>query len=82
MHTIIPDWLTAGKSLTVLGAIFGLSGIYAFARNLASQLLPTATLFPAAMVLLTVTNPYSCYWLFSGMEPITAAGLEVVPAHV
>jgi len=76
MHIIIPDWLSAGKALTVCGAIFGLAGIYAFARNLAAQLLPTATLFPAAMILLIVANPYSCYWLFSGMEPITAAGLS------
>ncbi len=75
MHAIIPDWLIAGKTLTVCGAIFGLTGIYAFARSLAAQLLPTATLFPAAMVLLIVANPYSCYWLFSGMEPLTAAGL-------
>jgi hypothetical protein len=75
MHALIPDWMIAGKALTVLGAIVGLTGIYAFARRLAEQLVPTATVFPAAMVLLTVANPYSCYWLFSGMEPIAAAGL-------
>jgi hypothetical protein len=77
-HAIIPNWMIAGKALTVAGAIFALSGISAFARNLASKLLPPppiASVFPTAMVLLVVANPYSCYWLFSGMESITAAGL-------
>src|ERR1700722_8939359 len=36
MHAFVPDWLAAGKALTVLGAVFGLAGIYAFARSLAS----------------------------------------------
>jgi len=77
MHAFVPDWLAAGKALTVLGAVFGLAGIYAFARRLASSLLPPAIaqVFPAAMILLIVVNPYSSYWLFSGMEPIAAAGL-------
>jgi hypothetical protein len=77
MHALIPKWLIAGKVLTVLGAIFGLSGIYAFARRLAAHWpgFPQAPLFPAAVILLIVLNPYSCYWLFSGMEPIAAAGL-------
>jgi hypothetical protein len=75
MHALIPDWLVAGKVLTILGAIFSLAGLYAFARSLAAKLLPSAKLFPAAMILLIVANPYSCYWLFSGMESIAAAGL-------
>jgi hypothetical protein len=78
MHALIPDWLVAGKALTMLGAALGLSGAYAYARSLASSLLPSsqsAAIFPAAMVLLIVANPYSCYWIFSGMEPIAAAGL-------
>ena len=78
MHALIPDWLVAGKVLTVLGAALGLTGAYAFARSLASSLIPSrsiAAIFPAAMVLLIVINPYSCYWLFSGMEPIAASGV-------
>jgi MFS family permease len=74
MHALTPDWLVAGKALTVLGAALGLSGAYAFARSLASQL-RLAAIFPAAMVLLIVVNPYSCYWLFSGMEPFAASGV-------
>ena len=77
LHTLIADWLTAGKLLTVLGAVFGLSGIYAFARRITQSLLAerTARIFPAAIVLLVVVNPYTCYWIFSGMEPVTCAGL-------
>jgi|GEM_PF-1367825 len=78
LHALIPDWLVAGKVLTILGAIVGLTGAYAFARRLASSLIPrspSAAVFPAAMVLLIVVNPYSCYWMFSGMESIAAAGL-------
>ena len=76
MHAVIPDWLLSGKILTIFGALFGLTGAYAFARKLAASLNPAdAALFPAAMVLLIVANPYSCYWIFSGMEPFAAAGL-------
>jgi hypothetical protein len=77
MHSIFSDWLIAGKVLTVLGAMLGLTGAYIFARKLAAALLspPTARIFPAAMVLLIVANPYTCYWIFSGMEPIAASGL-------
>jgi hypothetical protein len=78
MHALIPDWLVGGKVLTVLGATLGLTGAYAFASKMASQLIPPssiAAIFPAAMVLLIVVNPYSCYWLFSGMEPFAASGV-------
>jgi hypothetical protein len=78
MHKLIPNWLVADKTLTVLGAAFGLSGAYAYARRLGSQLLPSsfiAAIFPAAVVLLLVANPDTCYWIFSGMEPLAASGL-------
>ena len=76
MHTLIPDWMIAGKTLAVLGAAVGFSGTYAFARRLArSQQLSGAALFPAAMVLLIAVNPFTCYWIFSGMEAFAAAGL-------
>lgn len=76
-HTLIPDWFVAGKVLTVFAALFGLAGIHAFARRLAHDLLPepAARIFPSAMVLLLVANPYTCYWIFSGMETVAAAGL-------
>ena len=78
IHTLIPDWLVAGKLLTVLAAALSLAGCYAFARRLAAALLPShpdAALFPAALLLLIAANPYSCYWIFSGMEPLAASGL-------
>ena len=77
-HSLIPDWLVAGKLLTALGAALGLTGCYAFARRLASSMVPShpdAALFPAALLLLIVANPYFCYWDFSGMEPLAAFGL-------
>jgi hypothetical protein len=77
-HTLIPGWLVADKLLTVLGAALSLTGLYAFARRLAASLLtssPDAALFPAAILLLVVANPYTCYWIFSGMEPLAASGL-------
>lgn len=77
IHALVPDWLVAGKLVTIAGAIFGLGGVYAFARRLAAGMLPAreAAVFPAAMLLLIVLNPNTCYWIFSGMEPIAAAGL-------
>jgi hypothetical protein len=77
-HALIPDWLSAGKVLTVLGAALSLTGLYAFARRLAASMIPARTdaaLFPAAILLLIVANPYTCYWIFSGMEPLAASGL-------
>jgi hypothetical protein len=77
MHALIPDWLIAGKVLTIFGASVGISGIYAFARYLQRSIaaLQNAPFFPALMVLLLVTNPFTCYWIFSGMESVAAAGL-------
>jgi hypothetical protein len=77
-HFLIPNWLVAGKLLTALGAALSLAGCYAFARRLASSMIPShpdAALFPAALLLLIVANPYTCYWIFSGMEPLAAFGL-------
>ncbi|HEV2619144.1 MAG TPA: hypothetical protein VGU23_04310 [Acidobacteriaceae bacterium] len=74
-HIFVQDWMIGGKLLTVAGAVFGFAGMYAFARRLVRPLSSAAKIFPAAMVLLLAVNPYTCYWLFSGMEPIAAAGL-------
>src|SRR6185312_4305210 len=56
VHALIPQWVTAGKLLTILGAALGLSAVYAFARRMAQHLLAgrAAQLFPAAMLLLVV----------------------------
>jgi hypothetical protein len=73
-HALIPDWMIAGKVLTVAGLLFALSGAYFFAKRLTDGLEASST-FAAGMVLLLVTNPYFCYWAFSGMEALTAAGV-------
>ena len=74
VHAFIPRWLVAGKVLTVLGTIFTLTGVYCFSKHLVKDLNGAQT-FAASMVLLLVTNPYFCYWSFSGMETLTALGL-------
>jgi len=75
-HILVPSWLIAGKLLAILGTIFALAGVYAFSRRLTADL-PGTRAFPATMLLLTVLTPYFCYWSFSGMETITAAGLAL-----
>ncbi len=75
-HAVIPDWLSAGKALTVVSAVFALTGAYVYARSLVRALTPQeANLFAATMVLVFVTLPYFGYWAFSGMEALAAAGL-------
>jgi hypothetical protein len=75
-HLLIPNWLVSGKILAALGMLFALTGVYAFSRRLTATHF-NSRLFSAAMVLLTVLNPYFCYWSFSGMETITATGLAL-----
>ncbi len=76
-HALVPDWMAAGKLLSALGALAGFSGIFAFTRHIAGDLLPhhSRNIFAAGIVLLTAVNPYTCYWIFSGMEAVAAAGL-------
>jgi hypothetical protein len=77
LHAFLVNWIIAGKVLTVLGAAFGLCGIYAFAARMACLLQDPldASVFPAATVALVAAAPYTCYWIFSGMEAVAAAGL-------
>jgi hypothetical protein len=76
MHTVVPDWMAAGKTLTAVAAVFALSGVFEFSRRLVARLgLEESRTFAAAMVLVLVANPYFAYWAFSGMEALAAAGL-------
>ncbi len=76
VHRVLPGWMTAGKTLTALAAVFALSGAFVFARSVTPGLAPGArSVFAAVMVLIFVTNPYFGYWAFSGMEALAAAGL-------
>ncbi len=76
-HTVVPDWMAAGKTLSAVAAFFALSGAFFFGRSLVRENLSAAqsSIFAAAMVLALVTNPYFGYWAFSGMEALAAAGL-------
>lgn len=74
-------WLESGKLLTILAAVFSLSGVFFFAHSLVTagirHALPPAraNLFAAFMLLAFVLNPYFGYWAFSGMEALAACGL-------
>jgi hypothetical protein len=76
-HALIPGWMAAGKTLTAVAAVFSLSGVFVFSRSLVRNTLSpeAAADFAAAMVLVTVVNPYFGYWAFSGMEALAATGL-------
>jgi hypothetical protein len=74
MHVLIPEWMIAGKVLAVLGVIFALAGVYIFSNRILEDY-QSSPVFSAAMILLLVVNPYFCYWSFSGMEAVTAAGV-------
>ncbi len=73
-HLLIPDWMTAGKSLTVVTTAFALGMSFAFGKRLAHATGDSSSVLPALMVALFVFNPYFCYWAFSGMEAVFAAG--------
>ncbi len=76
-HSVIPDWLAAGKTLAVCATVFALTGVLVYARSLVRATLTDvhAAVFAATMVLVFVTLPYFGYWAFSGMEALAAAGL-------
>ena len=76
VHAFLVKWMVAGKVLAVLGALVGFSGVYALAQRLARSLpQEDAALFPALMTVLVAASPYTCYWIFSGMEALACAGL-------
>lgn len=82
-HAVIPDWMTAGKTLTALACAASLAGAFVYARSLTRELSYTASVtFASAMVLLFVANPYFGYWAFSGMEALAAAGLVCWACYV
>ena len=79
-HVVSPDWVTSGKVLAVLGTLAALGMTYLYSRRVAQDLGLDAALMPAVMVALLVVNPYFCYWAFSGMEAVAAAGLTMLIA--
>ncbi|MDO9235710.1 MAG: hypothetical protein Q7U28_06705 [Aquabacterium sp.] len=79
-HVFSSDWVTSGKILSVLGAVFALGMAYIYSRRLAQDIGLDADIAPAVMVTLFVVNPYFCYWAFSGMEAVAAAGLTMLIA--
>ncbi|TDP88545.1 hypothetical protein EV672_101697 [Aquabacterium commune] len=67
-------WLVAGKVLTILCAAFTMIMLWRFASRLREDAELDANSLPAWMLLIFVASPYFCYWAFSGMEAVGAAG--------
>ncbi len=71
-----PDWMTTGKVLTVIAAIFFAAGLRCFARQLlAGGDAGTRRLATATLVLVAVASPYWGTEAFSGTEVLAAAGV-------
>lgn len=68
------QWLLAGKTLSIVATAFTLVILWRFAIRLQNDMGLTIPGLPAWMVALFVTSPYFCYWSFSGMEAVWAAG--------
>lgn len=81
-HLLIPDWMLAGKSLAVFTVGLALVLVVAFSHRLATELGESNRFIPALMLALFVFNPYFCYWAFSGMEAVFAAGYLLLVAMV
>jgi len=89
-HAVVPNWLAAGKLLTVVTAAAALTGFFFYARSLVRRWWhpAAADVFAATMLLVFVLSPYFGYWAFSGMEALAAAGLAcwtcllIAPRHL
>ena len=89
-HAVVPNWLAAGKLLTVVVAVAALTGFFFYSRSLVRRWWhpAAADVFAATMLLTFVLSPYFGYWAFSGMEALAAAGLAcwtcflIAPRHL
>jgi len=68
------DGLWAGKLLTVVCCVATLVMLWHFTRMLLEDLAVPSGARPAWPMALFVSSPYFCYWAFSGMEAVAAAG--------
>lgn len=67
-------WLVAGKALTILCTAFTMTVLWHFSSRLQEEAAMDAKSLPAWMLLIFTASPYFCYWAFSGMEAVGAAG--------
>jgi len=74
------DGVWAGKLLVLLCCVATLAVLWRFTQRLQDDL-KVAGSIPATWALaLFVSSPYFCYWAFSGMEAVTAAGWLMLQA--
>jgi hypothetical protein len=74
VHYLIPNWISAGKLLTVVGCGVALWALHVVAMGLAPKGTPPR-LFAAILVVLLAINPYFVLWFLSGMEAPMAIGV-------
>ncbi|HKT73916.1 MAG TPA: hypothetical protein VJQ47_13575 [Steroidobacteraceae bacterium] len=75
-HVVTADWILAGKAACIAGLAFTLAGAWRLTSDLPRETAAHRWL-PAAVILLTATNPFVVHWMFSGMEAVTALGLTL-----
>jgi len=78
-HYLIPNWIEAGKSLSVISCVAALSALHTLAASLSPGNV-SRRLFAAVMVLVLAMNPYFVFWFSSGMETLLAVafGLWII----
>lgn len=74
-HFLVPDWLMAGKVLTVVSTLLALWAAWAFVGRMSRETQADVRTTQGVMLGLFVLSPYFCYWAFAGMEAVGAAGL-------
>ena len=76
LQAFTPNWLAAGKTLTVAAAVFSVAGLGWFAQGLLpSAAISTRRALSTSVVTVTVLSPYWGLEAFSGTEVLAAAGL-------
>lgn len=70
-HSLISNWILAGKALAAISGIGALLSLYVLALKLAPKGI-APRFFAAVAVLLLAVNPYFVFWFLSGMETMLA----------
>ena len=76
VHSLGVGWTQSAKVACVFGLCVALSGIWRISYDLAPARIGSRG-FAAAMVAITVINPFFVDWSFSGMETLAAVGVSL-----
>lgn len=75
IHAVGFGWVLSAKLACIGGLLVAASGAWQLGRALAGNN-PSMQLLPLLALLVTLINPYSAHWSFSGMETLAALGLS------